>query len=465
MNKMNSFEKKVLETVRRYGMIKEGDRVLVGLSGGKDSAVLVYALTKLSSVLKCHVSALHVNHGIRGEEACRDERFSKALCEKLGVEFFSHSVSVPSLLKDSSLGLEAVAREVRYDAFYRFAEESGCNKIATAHTLTDNSETVLISLFRNATPSGIPPVRDMIIRPLIDVTSNEVIEYAEKEGLEFVEDSTNSCDDYLRNFIRHSILPELRERLGGLDSSLLKASKIDASFKALAQRQADEYIAANPNLTLYSVLTPLALDTAAHSMLFRVLSKIFEDNLHTLTFERFEKITSALKNPETSMSFSLDRGESLVFGYDGIYFEKEDLNEESYYIPLCRGENRILSTPFTVFLETQEEYRERVAKNCPNQQKINKLTKKISIQCNIIDSAFHIRSRRSGDSYVCGGITRNIKKYMVDMKIPKKHRHTFPIVCDGEGIVWVAGLGIADRLKTENDSSDLILSLSVTEDL
>ncbi len=461
---MNKFEKSVLDTIKKYNMIQEGDRVLVGLSGGKDSAVLVYTLVELSRILKCEITAFHVNHMIRGEEAERDEAFSKNFAEKLGIRFSSVRVDVPHLSKNSTLGLEAVARQARYDAFQAFAESNSITKIATAHTLSDNSETVIMSLFRNATLSPIPPVRGNIIRPLIELTSEEVVSYAKEMQVDFVFDSTNSRSDYLRNFTRLEVLPVIRERVLSFDETLLRAGEIYSSLKSFVRGEAEAYFVNRDTPESLSCLTPLALDDSKHALLFEVLSRIFEKNSLTLTYERFEKILKELKSPRVGTSFSIDGEKSLFIGYDKIYFDTQNKDREPFYIKLGRGENKIPSSPYTLFVETADEYEERSSKKDTSKQKINKLTKKISIPYNIINGAFYSRSRETGDFYVCGGITRNIKKYMIDSKIPKSVRHLFPVVCDGEGIVWVPGLGIADRLKEKSKDSNLYLSLSIDKD-
>ncbi len=465
MNKINGFEKKVLSTIKKHNMINKGDRVLVGFSGGKDSAVLVFVLSKLSRILDFELFALHVNHGIRGEEAARDEAFSKSFCESLAIPFSSEHVDVLKLSQDSSLGLEAVARDARYSAFEKFSKELNCTKIATAHTLTDNSETVLISLFRNGTISPIPPKRDNIIRPLIEQTCDEVVSYAKENGISFVDDSTNFCDDYLRNHIRLNVLPTLREKLNGVDRTLLKAGKIETSFKNLAESEADKYFEKETVPESLLSLASLAKDPSRRTVLFCVLSRIFAKEGMALTFEQFEQISTALLSSKVGTSFSLGEGKNLVFGYDRIYFDKEIEETGEYFIKLSHGENKIPGSPFSVFVETPEEYEKRCRNNFNNKQKINKLTKKISIRCNIIDTAFYARCRRVGDEYVCGGITRNIKKYMINAKIPKALRSSFPIVCDEFGIVFAGGLGIADRLKNSDGQDEVYLSLDFDGEL
>ncbi len=463
MVKMNAFEKKVLSTVQKYKMIEKGDRVLVGFSGGKDSCVLLYTLNTLSKVIGFDLAALHVNHGIRGGEALRDEEFAKKVSKELDIHFFVKSFDIPSLLENSSLGLEALAREVRYKAFFEVLNESGFNKIATAHTLSDNTETLLMTLFRSGTPSPIPPIRDNIVRPLIEVTTEEVLEYAENKQISYVLDSTNLSTDYLRNYLRHDILKSLRERVGGVDETLLKAGKINASLTLLAKSEAEKFIVSNSDPYRIDCLENLVNDISRHSVLFWVLDSLFQKEGIEFNFDRFEKILSAFEKRQTGKRVSVGKSKYFCLGYDRVYFDTDIPQKSDYRIDLHMGENKILSSPFSIFVETEAQYVKRCGNINETDKKINKLSKKIYLESTIMNNAFYARSRKTGDEYVSGKMTRNVKKYMIDAKIPSKFRHLFPVVCDEKGIVWVAGLGVADRLKTKTCENAVVLSLLVDE--
>ena len=455
MKMLNSFEKKVLDTINEHSLIEKGDRILVGLSGGKDSAVLLSVLCKLSKILKFEVCAFHLNHMIRGDEALRDEKFSRQLCQDKDVEFYSESVNVPALCEKSGVGLEAFAREVRYAAFERCAYSVAATKIATAHTLSDNTETLMISLLRNGTLSPIPIQRGRIIRPLIGVSTEEVVEYAEKENIPFVVDSTNLENDYLRNYLRNDILPSLRSKHPGLDATLVKSGEIFSSYRMLAEKIGEKYFEDNPIPEKIDSLKNLAKDKAYDSVLFYVLSRILEKNGVVLTYERFEKISCELRKIQPAKSLSLSNGKELVFGYDTLRVDDIQNENVSYCFELKHGKNSISGTHWAVYLETLDEYAERTSNN---QQKINKLTKNITICGSIINKVCYVRSRKEGDKYRCRGITRSVKKYFIDIKLDRKLRETFPIVCDDDGILWVPGLGIADRAIPDGGN---VMSLSL----
>ncbi len=455
---LNKFEKKVLSAIQAYSMLDSGDHVLVGLSGGKDSAVLLYALRSLSSVLGISLSAFHLNHMIRGEEAERDARFSRELCESLDVPFYTESIDVPSLA--DGRGLEAVARDVRYRALDRCSRGIGANKIATAHTLSDNTETLMISLIRSGTLSQIPAVRGNIVRPLIETTTEEVLLYAEEKNISYVTDSTNADTDYLRNFLRLAILPELRLKQESIDNTLCKAGKIYASYKALASRLADEYFEKNENPESLDSLKTLALDSSMYAVLYCVLSRICELNGTSLTYERFEALCQMIAEGQVGKSVSLSSGKRALIGYGKLIVEDATDVSSDYRISLRRGKNDIPSSPYTVYLETEDERKQRVL---DRQQKINKKTKIIQINGSIITNGLYLRPKLDGDKFRCRGITRSVKKFFIDSKLDRALRDTFPILCDSEGIVWVAGIGLADRVAEVKDGELFYLSLEIKE--
>ena len=199
---MNNFELKVLETIKHHNMLTEGDSVLVGLSGGADSCTLLYVLKSLQETFGIELYCAHLNHGIRGEEAQRDMEFSQKFSSQLNVPIICETRDVPKHAKDNKLSEETAARNLRYDFFKCVSEKFHCNKIAVAHNKNDRAETILMNIIRGCGSNGfrgIKPVNKSIIRPLIDVSRNEIEEYITGKGINYVTDSTNKENIYARN--------------------------------------------------------------------------------------------------------------------------------------------------------------------------------------------------------------------------------------------------------------------------
>ena len=217
LNKLQSF-------ICGHQMICAGDRVVCAVSGGADSVALLFSLYLLREKLEFTLTAAHFNHGLRGEESQRDEEFVRGLCDRLDIPLQVGSAQV----KAGEKGLEAAARDARYGFFYTLE-----GKIATAHTANDNAETVLMHLVRGTGLKGlggIAPVRGRLIRPMLDITRNEVLAFLQEYNLSFVEDSSNGTDDFLRNRLRHNVFPLLEQenpRLAENMSAIAQRLRLD----------------------------------------------------------------------------------------------------------------------------------------------------------------------------------------------------------------------------------------------
>lgn len=213
-------EEKVFFCIEKYQMIPKNSHVIVGLSGGADSVCLLKLLKEYKKQQEFQLYAVHVNHHIRGEEAVRDEEFSKAVCKKLEVPFTVFHYDVPQIAKEEKLSLEEAGRNVRREAFEKAMKNikvSGRKMIALAHHENDNAETVLHNLMRGSGAAGLGGIRpvsgekDSYIRPLLFVKRAEIEKYLKGQGISWVTDSTNEETEYTRNKIRHQIIPVMEE--------------------------------------------------------------------------------------------------------------------------------------------------------------------------------------------------------------------------------------------------------------
>ena len=205
-------EQKALLALRQYSLFTQGDRIAVGVSGGADSVALLRFLAVLREEYRWELIVCHIHHGLRGAEADRDEQFVRELAGQLGLPYTVRHIDAAALALENHLSVEEAGRNARYAFFAETAGEGG--RIATAHTLDDTIETVLMNLIRGTGLHGlcgIPRIRGNIVRPLLDVTRAEVEEYLALLGQPYCTDSTNLSDDYTRNRIRHDILPRLCE--------------------------------------------------------------------------------------------------------------------------------------------------------------------------------------------------------------------------------------------------------------
>ena len=237
-------EYKAKKLIEEYNMIDNGDNILVAFSGGSDSSALLFFLVECiknsEGDKKNKIYAAHMNHMIRGDEADSDEKFAVEICEKYNIKIFTEHKNIPEIAKLSKKSVEEAARDERYDFFRRISGLIGGNKngnenvkVATAHTASDNTETIIFNLARGSGLnglSGISPVnikQNMtIIRPLLSCSKEDILKYCKQNNILYTEDSTNTDEHYTRNFIRHSISAKLKERFDNLDENIFKAAEI-----------------------------------------------------------------------------------------------------------------------------------------------------------------------------------------------------------------------------------------------
>lgn len=207
-------EEKVIQTIKKYNMIKDGDKVVIGVSGGPDSITLLNILNNLKEKLNIKIYVAHINHMIR-KEANEETEYVREFCDKLGIDFFAKKIKVEEEAKKLKIGTEEAGRNIRYSFFEEVANKVGANKIATAHNSNDNAETVLMNIIRGTSVSGlkgIEKVRDgKFIRPIIECNRNEIEEYCKEQNLDPRYDKSNKENIYTRNKIRNLLIPYLQK--------------------------------------------------------------------------------------------------------------------------------------------------------------------------------------------------------------------------------------------------------------
>jgi len=399
LNKLERF-------LREQEMIQPGDTVVCAVSGGADSVALLFALYLLKEKLDITLEAAHFNHHLRGEESDRDEAFVAELCDRYDVPLHLGGGEIVLGKK----GLEAAARDARY-AFLR----SLPGKIATAHTADDNAETVLMHLIRGTGLKGlggIAPIHGTVIRPMLRITRQEVERFLEAWCLSHIEDSSNETDLFLRNRIRHHVMPLLIKENPRIAENL--------SQMALRLRLDEEYLSAEANYeALPSVESLKAMPKALRSRALETFLKksgVKEpEDAHIVLAE------SLVFSDKPSARASLPGGVTIAREYDALVWlpRREELEET---ILPCPGEVqlpglRITCEPATERINTPDAFTV-----CPVGQ-------------------IRLRARKSGDSIRLSGGTKSLKKLFIDRKIPAARRQQIPVVCDDAGVLGVFTIG------------------------
>lgn len=418
---------KFLSAIDKFSMLSGQRQVTVALSGGADSMALLNILYENRERLGIEVFAAHLNHKLRSAESDRDEAFVREHCAKLGVSLIVDSADVAEYSKSSGKSTELAARELRYE----FLDRVATGVIATAHTASDNAETMLINLSRGSSLKGlcgIPPVRDRFIRPLIFCTRADIEEYCLKNDIPFVTDSTNLTDDYTRNKIRHNVVPVLSEiNPAFCDAVTRLALSLGEDQALLSEIAAKEWDKCFKDGVL-SVSEDIA-PAVAKRLIARFLEEVAQscaDSLH------INEIYDALDN-YTVRSISGGKAVSIRNRSVTVFSAEEPV----FYCVLSRTMDR---------------------ENFDLSLKVNKLLLNNAIDCDKICGKVWLRTRAEGDSIKLKGRgTKSLKKLYNEMKIPKAARENLPVAVDEEGVVWVYGAGVSERVKIDKTSKKILV--------
>lgn len=420
--------KKVTEAVARFQLLQNVGHITVALSGGADSMALLDALLQLKDELGIEsISAAHFNHCIRGDEALRDQSFVQQQCKNRGVECLVGTANVPEFARQNHMSLELAARELRY----KFFDSIGTDAIATAHTASDNIETVIFNLTRGTALSGlcgIPPKRDKYIRPLLLCTRDDVENYCAQNGIEFVTDSTNLSDEYTRNKIRHNVVPVLKSFNEAAENAVVRMTaslREDEDFiNRVVKKQYNE-------LLRDGVLSADEIRNLHPAIAKRVIAKycnafgIKADNFH---INRIYGICVA----GGKISLSGDMTAAYDNGNLKISSAKKQLTTATFTVDITECDNDLF-------------------KNC---EKVHNLLLKNILDCDKIVGKLVLRQRESGDTVRLKNknCTKTLKKLFCEYKIPTDEREVWPVLADDKGIVWIHKIGVADRCAADKNS-------------
>lgn len=425
--------------------------ILVGFSGGADSSALLLMLKVYCDKHGAPLYAAHLNHGIRGDEADRDERFCKEFAEALGVKFFSVKLNVPEMAKQSGEGIENAARNARYDFFDEIMTENGISILATAHNADDNLETVIFNLSRGAGLyglCGIPDSRPLkhgtVIRPILALEKREILKFCEAHGIDFVTDSTNLENDYTRNKIRNQIVPILKEINSGVIKNTSRATEALKEDSLCLQSITDSFVEANCKNGSVSVK---ALETAQASIANRSLIRLYGEisNGGTLETTHINALKGLAKRAIPHSSISLPSGIEAVVEDGRLCFvkQKSKPSEISFEARLSKGKNEINTAGVDIYLDS-----EQYSKN------IYKKSTVLYITFDKIKGDLVARNRQAGDKILSGGVHKSLKKLLNEKKIPLYLRSRLPIICDDNGILAIPFVAVRDGARASLNSND-----------
>lgn len=440
MKIMNNSLKTAEQTIQSHKLIIDGERVLAALSGGSDSVAMLHILVTLSKKYGFFVSAAHVNHNIRAE-AERDEKFAEGLCKELGVPFFSKSVDVRAYARSKGMSEETAGRELRYAFFDELCEKYGFDKIATAHNRNDNAETVLMHFVRGSGLDGlggIPQARGRLIRPVINLTKADIIDYCKQNSLEYVTDKSNFETVYTRNRFRLGLIPYIEREFnpGFVNTVTSNAAllKEDAEYLNHAARLEYDCIKTDRGLPVSELRElPLPLKRRVITLLY----KDFSGRVPNLPGVYIDMLLRLIEANVSGSSANILSGVSAKIEYGFFELFHTAASAEGYDYEAAVG------LPITI-----EECGAQLV--ITKADKFGKNTQNEIFFALSAPPSLHIRNRRNGDVFFPSGMNgrKKLSDYFIDKKLPREKRNSLPLLLNGDDIVWVIGCR-ADRRFAE----------------
>lgn len=452
-------ELRVRETIRRFGMLEPGESILVALSGGADSTALLHCLYRLARELSLELSAAHLNHGIRGAEADADAEFSRRLAEELGIPFVAETADLPGRAAAAHRNLEESAREARYEFLRRTAERVGAGKIATGHNLDDQAETMLMRLLRGSGPEGLagihPVVEGRVIRPLLECSREEILRYLESLGVSFRTDSTNRDPAYLRNRVRHELIPYLKEHFNPrLARTLAGDAEIARQVHDYLDRQARAAYEAIRKKAEDSVVLDAAAVLSLHPALRRLVVRLAlresRGSLRGISQRHVFEIVRLCEPGRSGRRVRLPGGNVALRSFDQLLFRARET-------PAKEGYRYTLAVPGTCEVpEAGMEFVATIESGTPSGGRVESCHRSVRLDPALAPKGLTIRSRLPGDRYG-GERHRKVKKLLIDAGIPLEDRAMLPMVVSGDAVVWIPGFEAADSFTARAGSDRSVL--------
>ncbi|MCP4582670.1 MAG: tRNA lysidine(34) synthetase TilS [candidate division Zixibacteria bacterium] len=451
----------ILLANERFDLFRQGDRVLIALSGGPDSVALLHLLGLLQHQWNLTIAVAHVNHCLR-EEAAGDQRFCRVLSRANGYKFHSKKVDIPVRAKKLKIGFEQAGREARYGFFQRLCEKFDYTRIATAHTADDSAETFLLNLIRGANfggLGGIPPKRNNIIRPLIESPKAEILEFLKLNGLSYRIDESNRDNTQSRNLIRNKIIPVLRNINAKASRHIARAGRdISIGYGFLEDEVEKLYQKclvneSNTQITLDLEKLPTYYDSLRSWILLRAYFHLTDDNKRPDSTKIERAVNLSRRGAVTLLGSGI-----IVSNHAGKLILCRPLEQVKRIRLRRNSKTKLTDSGLAIQVEIIDGF------SVKDIEKGN--DESIAFLDNDKVSKLTVRGFIEGDKFQPLGMrgTKKVADYLNDKGVPLVFKKSIPIVLSNDDIIWIAGYGIAEKFKVTVKTSK-VLKIQMLRDM
>ncbi len=451
---------KFLNTIKTYKLIQKGEGVVIGVSGGPDSICLLHLLWRIRDEYSLKLYGVHLNHQFRGEEARKDALYVKDFCKELNIESFIFSENIDFYAKNKGITFEEAGREWRYKLFDEIAERTGSSKIAVAQNLNDQAETVLMRLMRGSGIEGLSAIDymrdDKIIRPILNISREEIEKYCEENGLNPRIDKTNFESIYTRNKIRLELIPYMQENFNpNIIETLARNSDIFREDSDYLNKKAYEIFVniskIKENVVSIDINKFKENHIAIKRRIIRGAIKKIKGDLKNIALTNIDDIIDLANNSNVGAKLNISGDIIIKLGYNNIDIKNKILEHNKiigdyiYHIELDR---KIYLKEIDSTLEVSIISRKDIDYN-------NKDKNTIYVDAHKVKGKLYIRNRRRGDRFSPLGMkgSKKVKDYFINLKVPKELRSAVPILCDDSNIIWLIGYRMSELYKIDGNTS------------
>lgn len=455
-------KEKVLDVVKKYKLIEDGDNILIGLSGGPDSMALLFVLLEIKEQIPFNIFIAHVNHGVRGKEALEDEKFVEELAKGLKLPYFSKTVNMDAYAREKKISSEEAGRELRYVFFREILSKIGGGKIAVAHNKNDQAETLLMRFLRGTGLDGLVGMeykKGDIIRPLLGIERKEIENYLHERNIEYRIDRTNLEPIYGRNKIRLNLIPYVEKNYNpNIIDTLWRMSEvmaIDNDFLEMCCKEIYNNVV--KKRTKNSIILDGNVFVRQHrSMQHRIIRNcLLEINGHLqgFTYKHISDVVFLFLDKGTGKSIHLANNIIAKTSYNDFIIERKEEEEKKEFIHQLRLNSFTYIEDIGFGFHVKVKPIEQVKKVSLNNRYVK------YFDYDKVVGNIYVRNRKSGDKFRPFGMkgSKKIKDYFIDEKIPKDERDKIPLVVDDKNIIWVVGYRTSEQYKITRDTKNVLI--------